>query len=938
MSGRDDRRAENNMRISANRIHAALVALFILFPAGFASATAQAQKIDELQRGFERPPDDARIMMRWWWFGPSVTRPELEREMRVMKEGGIGGFEVQPVYPLTLDDPEKGIRNFPFLSDEYIDALRFVSAKARELGLRMDLTVGSGWPYGGPQVSIDEAAGMLRSERVKIEAGSRRVAVPNISAGEKLIAVFLVQPRGPAIDSESIREITDIKDGVVQLPTGLEASHEVLFFISSRTGMQVKRPAIGAEGFVLDHLDQTATNNYLKKVGDRLMQAFGSQPPYAIFCDSLEVYNQDWTSNFLEEFRKRRGYDLKPYLPALIADIGPKTASIRHDWGETITDLLNERFLAPLHDWSQRNHTRLRMQDYGIPAATLSSNAYVDLPEGEGPQWKVLRATRWASSASHIYGRPVTSSETWTWLHSPVFRASPLDVKAEADLHFLVGINQLIGHGWPYTPPSVEYPGWRFYAAGVFNEKNPWWIVMPDLALYLQRVSFLLRQGQPANDVALYLPNDDAWASFSTGHVTMIDTLRDVVGPDVIPRTLEAGYDFDFFDDAALTKVGRVEKDKLVLGSNKYRVIVLPGVNRIPLETLRKLEEFVKGGGVLIATQRLPALAPGLQATPAEQEELRQIVRRLFDGPSAPAHFVKDENAEFKNTLTGLLPPDVLLSPAAPEIGFVHRRTDDAEIYFVANTSNTRQSVSATFRVGNMQAESWDPMTGSVSATQLAKGASGIRLDLQPYESRVLVFSRRALAHPTPAGPTTIISEIDLSSGWQVSFGENGKPVMMDHLRSWTDDEETRYFSGVATYEKNIDVKENMLQPEIKVRLDFGEGTAIPPLNLRAGMQAWLDGPVREAAIVYVNGRRAGSVWCPPYSLDVTRLLRRGENKLRIVVGNLALNYMAGHRLPDYRLLNLRYGERFSAQDMDKVRPVPSGLLGGIRLLALKDR
>lgn len=925
------------MRVISNRIRSALFASLILLVA--ASAPAQEQRINELQRAFERPPDDSRIMMRWWWFGPAVTKPELEREMRAMKEGGIGGFEVQPVYPLTLDDPEKGIRNFPFLSDEHIDALRFVSAKARELGLRMDLTVGSGWPYGGPQVSVNDAAGMLRSERVKIEAGSRRVAVPHIAAGEKLIAVFLVQPRGQSIDAESIREITDVKDGVVQLPAGLDASHEVLFFISSRTGMQVKRPAIGSEGFVLDHLSRTATDNYLNKVGDRLMQAFGSQRPYAVFCDSLEVYNQDWTSDFLEEFKKRRGYDLKPYLPALIADIGPQTESIRHDWGETITDLLNERFLVPLHDWSQRNHTRLRMQDYGIPAATLSSNAYVDLPEGEGSQWKVVRATRWASSASHIYGRPVTSSETWTWLHSPVFRASPLDVKAEADLHFLIGINQLIGHGWPYTPPGVEYPGWRFYAAGVFNEKNPWWIVMPDLALYLQRVSFMLRQGQPANDVALYLPNHDAWAAFSAGRVQMIDTLRELVGPDVIARTLEAGYDFDFFDDTALTKVGRVEKDALVLGPNRYRVVVLPGVNHVPLETLRKLEEFVKGGGVLIATRRLPARAPGLQATPGEQDEVREIVRRLFEGPSAPAHFVKDENAQLGNTLVSLLQPDVRLSPAVPDIGFIHRRMGDAEIYFVANTSNVRQSVDATFRVEKMQAESWDPMTGSVSAAPSPAGTSpsAVKLDLEPYESRVLVFSKRAPGPRKSAHPGTIVSELDLSSGWQVTFGENGKSSTMDHLRSWTDDAATRYFSGVATYEKGIDVTENMLQDGLTVRLDFGEGTAIPQLNLRAGMQAWLDGPVREAAVVYVNGQRAGSVWCPPYALDVTRLLRRGHNRLRIVVGNLALNYMAGHRLPDYRLLNLRYGERFSAQDMDKVRPIPSGLLGRIRLVALKD-
>ena len=193
----------------------------------------------------------------------------------------------------------------------------------------------------------------------------------------------------------------------------------VLFFISSRTGMQVKRPAVGAEGYVLDHFDRAAADNYLKTVGDRLLQAFDSGPPYAIFCDSLEAYGNDWTPALLEEFEKRRGYDLTPHLPALVTDVGPKTMEVRRDWGLTLTELLNERFLAPVHAWSKKNRTLFRIQNYGVPAATISSNAYDDLSEGEGSQWKTLRASRWASSANHLYGRPVTSSETWTWLNSP---------------------------------------------------------------------------------------------------------------------------------------------------------------------------------------------------------------------------------------------------------------------------------------------------------------------------------------------------------------------------------------------------------------------------------------------------------------------------------------------------------------------------------------
>lgn len=704
--------------------------------------------------------------------------------------------------------------------------------------------------------------------------------------------------------------------------------------------MQVKRPAVGGEGFVLDHLDRAATDNYLEKVGDRLMQAFGNQPPHAIFCDSLEVYNSDWTSDFLEEFRKRRGYDLKPHLPALVNEIGSKTLAIRRDWGKTLTELLNEHFLATMREWCKRNRTLLRIQDYGVPAAALSSNAYADLPEGEGSQWKTLSSTRWASSASHLYGRSVTSSETWTWLHSPSFRATPLDVKAEADRHFLQGINQLIGHGWPYTAEGVEYPGWRFYAAGVFNEKNPWWIVMPDLSLYLQRLSFLLRQGQPANDVAIYLPNDDAWARFTNGNTHMIEALRERIGPNLIPRVLEAGYNFDFFDDDSFKQVGRVENGALILGENKYKVVILPSVERVPFETLQKLEEFARGGGILVATRRTPLEAPGFQATESDHQKTADLARRLFEGASAPGRFIVDETDQLAGRLAGLLRPDVMLSPAVPEIGFIHRSRQDAEIYFLANTGNVPHKAKATFRADGMEPEWWDPMTGrSNPATVIERGsgAVSVELALEPYESRVLVFTRHAQTSASVISSTgTQHAKLDLSGGWQVTFG-NGALMKMDNLRSWTDDESTRYYSGVVAYEKSFNLSANVLREAVRINLDFGEGkpvAAAPPNSRTNGMRALLDGPVREAAIVTVNGRRAGAVWCPPYSIDVTELLKSGENVLRIQVSNTAINHMAGRALPDYRLLNLRYGERFQPQDMDKVQPVTSGLLGPIRLIS----
>lgn len=892
--------------------------------------------LESLQHGFEHPPEGSKIMVRWWWFGPSVTQAELEREMQAMKDAGIGGFEVQTVYPLMLDDPDRGFRNTPYLSDEYLEALRFVRSKAQELGLRMDLTLGSGWPYGGPSVPVTQAAGMLRFEAVAVEPGVDWVPVPSITTGEKLIAAFLAKGDPGNFAAATARQILSVQNDQVQLPRDRRGPHVLLFFVSSRTGQQVKRAAVGAEGFVVDHYDHTAIEHYLTSVGDRLMQAFGSHPPRAVFCDSLEVYGSDWTDEFPEEFQKRRGYDLTPFLPALVGGIGAKTGAIRHDWGRTLSELFNEHFVAQVERWARQHGTLFRAQLYGTPPALLSSYSTVDLVEGEGAHWNGFAPARWASSASHLYGRTVTSSEVWTWLHSPAFRATPLDLKAEADLHFLEGVNQLVGHGWPYSPPEAGEPGWRFYAAAALNTHNPWWIVMPEITLYLERLSFILRQGNPVNEVAVYLPTSDAWAGFSPGHVSVSEAIETLLGPHLIPRLLEAGYGFDFIDDTVIEQLAKAGNGTLEMNRNRYPIVILPGVERMPLGTLSKLADFARQGGILVATRRTPSLAPGLAEQERETSQIREIWRQLFEG--SLAHVVRDENQELAKVLSSVYPPAVSFWPPAPEVGFVHRRSAFAGIYFLANTGNQRSRTQATFKAGPeaTEPEWWDPFTGKVQAAAVlarSNGAATVTLDLEPYGSRILVISNRRL--PARAGAAAgSPAHVDLSAGWKVTFGDTGRSTQMDHLRSWTEEEQTRFFSGHAIYERTVTIAEHLVRPGREVFLDFGEGTPLaeaPQPN--PGMRAWLESPVREAAVAYLNGRQVGSVWRPPFLLDVTGFLQAGENTLRIVVGNSAINQMAGRALPDYRLLNRRYGERFTPQDMENLEPLPSGLLRPVRLV-----
>ncbi|MBV9240741.1 MAG: glycoside hydrolase, partial [Acidobacteria bacterium] len=391
-------------------------AILIFLVTTLLSISGFAQSISDLQRSFQQPPPDARIMMRWWWFGPAVTKPEIERELRVMKEGGIGGVEVQPVYPLLPDDEKAGIKNLPYLSDEFLDALKFAAQKAKELGMRFDLTLGSGWSFGGARTPIDQAAGQLRVERMKVEPNTTRVPLPALIPAEKLLAVFAKNSQTTNSDRFDDRvdigwyAVNNIHDDAFWLPSSTRPT-DVMVFISGKSGMQVKRPAFGAEGYVLNHLDKPSAEGYLHNTGDRLFQAFDKATiPYSIFSDSLEVYNQDWTDDFLAEFQRRRGYDLKPFLPALVTDFGPPTADIRYDWGRTITELFNDNFMVPVEAWAKQHNTKFRAQVYGLPPAAISSNRFADISDGEGAQWKVVRAARWASSANHAYGRKVTSS------------------------------------------------------------------------------------------------------------------------------------------------------------------------------------------------------------------------------------------------------------------------------------------------------------------------------------------------------------------------------------------------------------------------------------------------------------------------------------------------------------------------------------------------
>ena len=905
---------------------------------GLAASCLHAQtSIETLKSGFKNPPADAKPMMRWWWFGTAVEKPEILRELQQMKADGIGGAELAFVYPEVLDDPAKNLINEPFVGAAMLDNVRYAETEGRKLGLRIDVTLGSGWPYGGPATTLAEAAGRLRVIEVAIPANAKSVSLPKFEQGESLISASITLGEPKHWTAESARPLP------IQIPSDttelvLEPSDQprvALFFIASHTKQVVKRAAVGAEGWVLDPFSHEAVATHLKSVGEPLLKAFGDTPPYAVFSDSLEAYGADWTPSLPAEFLKRRGYDLLPHLPEIVAGGTPAADKVRHDWGQTLTELVNENYLTQINNWAIAHHTKFRSQTYGEPAVTFSSQSLVALPEGEGPQWRAFSTLRWATSANHVFHNNVTSGETFTWLHSPVFRATPLDMKAEADIDFIMGENQLIFHGWPYSPPDhkVPEPGWSLYAAAVFNDHNPWHPVMPDVTRYIQRVSWLLRQGQSANQVAILLPTDDAWSSFSPAHVTVTGAMQRLISPALMSAILSAGYNVDFIDADAINKVG--------LGT--HQILVLPPTDRIPVDTLTKIKTWVDTGGKVIAIGRLPTLTADGQPLATDTSEIA---------------LVPDE-AGLAKALPNAVMPDLQLRPVAETvsgseryIGFIRRKLPDVDIYFVANTSNQRIRFLTGFTTTHKFGEEIDPDSGAAVTVEkaLAQVDPEADVQLEPYESRVFIFSDTDPTAPRRSDDRQ--SQLaDLSTDWRVTFVSTKETETEPTLTDWTTNPATLYYSGEAVYARDFKIETTQKNPAY-LEVDGGkplpgspnsppEHPALGPNGLPdpritrpgPGMHAWYDLPIHEGAIVFVNGQRAGSLWHPPYRLDVSKLVKPGENHIEIHVYNTALN--AWSKLPphDYKPLIEKYGDRFQMQDLDKVQPIPSGILGEIHLV-----
>ena len=561
-----------------------------------------------LAQSWPLPQNEARAGTRWWWLGSAVDKENLEWNLSEYARAGIGAVEITPLYGVKGNDKN----NIPFLSPEWMQALKTVQDIAKPLGIEVDMNCGTGWPFGGPHISLDQAA---------------------------CKAIF--------------------KDTVIN---GVKTYNVEI----GRTKQKVKRAAPGGEGWVVDHFDRDAVSHYL----NRFEQAFaksGVPYPHTFFNDSYEVYKANWTPTLFEEFQKRRGYDLRTKLPELLGEVDDGN-QVLCDYRETLSDMLLENFTQQWVSWSHKHGVKVRNQAHGSPANLLDLYAAVDIPEIEGfglsefgikglrkdpgmtkKNFSDVSMLKYASSAAHVTGKPFTSSETFTWL-TEHFRTSLSQMKPDLDLMFTCGVNHVYFHGSCYTPKNDVWPGWKFYASVDMSPTNSIWRDAPYLMKYIERCQSFLQLGQPDNDFLVYLPvrdmwhqrgprNDDAkWESKDRrgGEDLLMQFdihTMDEKAPQFIKSILaidSLGYDCDYISDRQLAKV-RIENGMLVTeGGTRYRALIIPSNTTIDSrlqKLLAPLSDYVIKG------ESSEAMAKFGKAEPMKTElGLRAIRRKTADG------------------------------------------------------------------------------------------------------------------------------------------------------------------------------------------------------------------------------------------------------------------------------------------------------------------
>lgn len=806
-----------------------IVVLFFFIAATVAAQSLGRTEIENIQLKFKNPPVDCWPHTRWWWPGNPVSKAEITHELEQMRSHGIGGVE-----QISMSDVfEKG--NIPYLSDEFMEMLTHTVKEAKRLEMEVSLNFGGpGWVIGGEWVKEEERSKDMVPTSVDLTGNqlfsgnlpdgltktkrSWEKFTPKLDGSEALLAVVAGQIETDGrINEKSLINLTTTVVGNKITWRVPEGEWRLMAFWLKKNGI----------ANAVDHFSKQAMEHYCNYLGNKFYKAFGDEfgkTVESLFADSFELPNMasgiNWSTGLFEAFRKEKGYELTPYLPAIWWNVGELSPKIRYDVNDFLHKTGLNVFFRTFLGWCDAHHIKGRIQSYGFNTDNIEASGMAHIPEMEitagekdAADWFDTRIgpKQYVASGAHIYGRKVVSAEVYTFIHWERYRETLEELKIASDGYLLAGATKFYNHGFNFSPEKIVSPTRSLPFAAYIQPQNVWWKYYPRLAAYIARCSYLLRQGDFVGDIALYSPLANQWA---INVLNMRKWTREFDWGGLGDLLISNGYNYDLINDDALQNLADTADGKIKIGNQQYKLLILPNVATIPLKTLRFIEKYMDGGGVVIALERIPEWSTGFENYRESDRQVKELSSKLFNQPKWPegnpdnTYGIKEAKTEdgvimnpygrgrsyqvknvidrqiwwdkrsstldpFVETIRRHIDPDLGIDFAYEGLRknegltFIHRKLADKDIYFVSNVQSQPSTIPVTFRVKSKVIRKWNPYDGAITQVvnfSITKEGIKVPLNLAPYESLFLEFS--------PGEPEAFVSKTNL---YQVTAAGKGE-------------------------------------------------------------------------------------------------------------------------------------------------------------------
>jgi hypothetical protein len=903
--------------------------------------------IHSMSDEFVKPPVPYWPGAFWCWLNGNMSATSITRDLEAMKAKGINRAEIWDVAAVSNSSfiPAGGA----FMGDESVSLIKHAISEGRRLKMSIGIVASSGWNAGGSWVTPEWASKNLYFSQVEV-AGPRNLLIdlpfPKFPEGcpmkDSVTPVFYKDVSVLAVPYSAEMKISDVsrvvsltpffKDGKLnwEVPEG---KWTILRFVCSNNGQQLIVPSPNSNGYFIDFFDPEATKRHLKYFMDRLgvTPENSAEAGLAYFeFDSMELSEgTPWTDSFPSIFKDLRGYEIENYLPVLAGwDISNSTDRFRYDFRQTVSDQLIYSHYQTGTEFLKLYNAELVSESGGpgppvwdtCPVDALKALGAVSVPRGEfWIKHRNMFLIKEVASAAHIYGKKLVDAESFTtWRR---WKDSPFDMKKIVDRAFCEGLNNITFHTFASTNPEDGLPGRTYHAGFDMNPGTTWWDKSRPFMDYLSRCSYLLQQGLFVGDVCFFY-GDQAPNFFPLFHSV----------PEK-PRIngLGNGYDFDVINTDVILNRMSVKDGRLVLSDGmSYAIMLLPEQTHMPLSVLRKISELVKAGATVVGPR--PTTIPGLKDWEKENVLLNQLSGEMWgatDGKTVFENKYGEGRVIWGNSADDVLQkkqiiPDFSFTGTS-EIDYIHRTTDIGEIYFLRSESEETVKSTCRFRVTGMYPEIWDASTGAISRVAdftKGDGETSFEVSLPAHGSVFVVFSKDSRGEMAVFADNKADANVtEISGPWKVSFPPNwGAPpsAIFDRLISWTESEDNgiKYFSGTATYQNSFTLDAESVKK--KMIIDLGE--------------------VRDLAEVFINDQSAGILWKKPYRLDISDLIKSGENELKIEIVNLWVNRLTGDMLsePDDRYCRTNHPyvkkDNWAGGGDETYRIQASGLLGPVTL------